>query len=77
MSEVPRWLELVAERDHALWRLGLIAEYLSASAPRTALDAMIDEATGADQVDPAVQAEADELMARVDEICAELEALDA
>lgn len=68
-ATLPRWLELQAAIDYGYWRLEQIAKELR---QRTALDSMIDAATG---YEDALEREARELMDLTTNLRAEFEAL--
>lgn len=71
MTEIPRWLELQAEID---CRLFLLNEMRREDGKLTPLDRLVDEATGHDE---ARLAEAREIIAELEALKAEWDALGA
>ena len=71
MAEVPRWLELQAEIDYRIW---LLNEMRRDGKRLTPLDRLIDEATGYDEER---LAEAKEIIAEIEALKAEWDALEA
>lgn len=73
MADIPRWLELQAEIDYRIFLLNEMRRELAAEDERlTPLDRMIDEATGHDE---ARLAEAKEIIAEIEALRAEFDAL--
>ena len=73
VTGIPRWLELQAEIDYRIFLLNEMRRQLEAEAGRlTPLDRLIDEATGLDE---ARLAEAREIIAEIEVLKAEWDAL--
>lgn len=75
MADIPRWLELQAEIDYRIFLLNEMRRELAAEDERLSpLDRMIDEATG---LDAKRLAEAEEIIAELEVLKAEWDALTA
>lgn len=73
VTGIPRWLELAAEIDYRIFLLNEMRRELEAEDERlTPLDRLIDEATGLDE---ARLAEAKEIIAEIEALKAEWDAL--
>jgi hypothetical protein len=73
-TEIPRWLELQAEIDYRIFLLNEMRRELESEGERlTPLDRLIDEATG---LDGARLAEANEIIAEIEALKAEWDALE-
>ena len=73
MTTIPRWLELQAEIDYRIFLLNEMRREVEAEDGRLApLERMIDEATGHDE---ARLAEAQEIIAEIEALKAEWDAL--